>query len=292
MSRNPCVPDEVCHKTMATNQLFTILSAHTEAQGWVISHKNEAVRELWETCPQGDWLLWLASRIGIPRQSLVLAACACARLTLPYAGSGEKRPLAAIEAAEAWTQGEATSEQVKTAAIAAVHAARAAGRTASAGAAVGYAAACAASSIELGYSAGHIVSATLGCVAVPANNTFDAAAYAAVYADAAAIYAAAVAADTAAIYVASYARVSAFASQTYNNSRSFRDTSDTSDKARAFAHASANDARGAIDIAFAAADVAYVATDAAPPTLAICADLVRTNIAWELVEATIGRSGS
>ena len=101
---------------------------------------------LWDNCERGDWLLWLMGRLaGGPRsksrKQLVLAACECARLALPYVKGGELRPLRAIETAEAWAKGKAELKDVRAAAYAAA-AAGAAAYTAVAGAAA-YAAAVA-----------------------------------------------------------------------------------------------------------------------------------------------------
>ena len=49
----------------------------------------------------------------------MLVACECARLALPYVPKGEKRPLKAIEVAEAWVRGEVTIEEVRDVADAA-----------------------------------------------------------------------------------------------------------------------------------------------------------------------------
>ncbi len=72
----------------------------------------------WSECERADWLLWLAAK-RCDRKAVVLAACACARKALKYVPKGEDRPRIAIETAEAWTRGEATIEQVRTAASAA-----------------------------------------------------------------------------------------------------------------------------------------------------------------------------
>jgi hypothetical protein len=102
----------------------------------------------WNECPRGDYLLWIAAKIGVDRKLVVLAACACARLALRHVKPGEDRPLKAIETAEAWTRGEATIEQVQQAAAyaaaAAAYAAADADAAAYAAAAAAYAAAAAA----------------------------------------------------------------------------------------------------------------------------------------------------
>ena len=99
------------------------LEACEEAYRWARG-KSGAVA--WRTCRRGDWLLWLAGRAGVRRQDLVLAACACARLSLPRVHAGEDRPRIAIETAERWARGEdASLDDVRSAAHAA-HAAHAA----------------------------------------------------------------------------------------------------------------------------------------------------------------------
>jgi hypothetical protein len=60
----------------------------------------------WAASRRGDHMLWLAARVGVRRQDLVLAACACARLVLPHVKAGEDRPLQAIRTAERWARGE------------------------------------------------------------------------------------------------------------------------------------------------------------------------------------------
>jgi len=105
------------------NEMLVKLGACSEAVEWV-GDKSPAVA--WKTCKRGDWMLWLCGKLsgepgGKGRKKLVLAACACARLSLKYVRKGEKRPLVAIQTAEAWAKGKrgVTIEQVRTAAYAA-----------------------------------------------------------------------------------------------------------------------------------------------------------------------------
>ena len=104
----------------STKDILTKLGACAEAVKWA---GRKTPKKAWETCKQSDWLLWIAGKLNIDRKKLVLAACACARTALKYIPAGEDRPRIAIETAEAWTRGEATIEQVRTAADAAAHAA-------------------------------------------------------------------------------------------------------------------------------------------------------------------------
>jgi len=66
-------------------------------------------RDKWDACQDGSVMLKaLAKQAGLPesegRRPLVLAACGCARLALPYVMKGETRPLVAIKMAEAWAK--------------------------------------------------------------------------------------------------------------------------------------------------------------------------------------------
>ena len=108
-----------------TAALLTLsrLNACAEATAWV---GKRTPAKAWAECKRGDWMLWIAARLGVDRKLLVLGACDCARLSLKYVPKGEKRPLVAIETAEKWCQGKATIESVKAADAAALAAAAAA----------------------------------------------------------------------------------------------------------------------------------------------------------------------
>lgn len=121
-------------------QLIT-MSACNEAVEWV---GDRTLKEAWSECERGDWMIWLAGKLGIDRKLLVLAACDCAEQALKFVQDGEERPRIAIETARAWCNGDATIEQVRAAADAAsvaASAADAADAAASAAASVAYAAA-------------------------------------------------------------------------------------------------------------------------------------------------------
>ena len=76
------------------------LSPCTEAVTWLGDQTD--VADAWNSCPRGDWLLWLAGRVGVERTVLVKSAAGCARLVLHLVPAGEDRPRLAIAAAEAW----------------------------------------------------------------------------------------------------------------------------------------------------------------------------------------------
>ena len=113
---------------------ITQMGACREATKWCNNFDNLA--SAWAACERGDWMLWLLGELsGEPesdsRRELVLIACKCARLALPYVKEGEERPLKAIETAEAWARQEngITLEDVRAAADAAADAADAAADT-------------------------------------------------------------------------------------------------------------------------------------------------------------------
>ena len=137
-----------------------------EAIDW--GEQYDSLDDAWLNCERGDWMLWLAGRLSgevgsASRKKLVLAACECARLTLPHVKKGELRPLRAIETAEKWARGEGniTLTDVRAAANAAY-------------------AAYAADAADAAYAAAYAANAAYA--AAHAANAANAAAYAAAYA--------------------------------------------------------------------------------------------------------------
>lgn len=89
------------------------LDACPEAIQW--SKKRRDPRRAWNACERGDWLLWIAARLGVDRTLVVLAACDCARTALRYVPAGEDNPSIAIETTEKWCREAATLEEVRSA---------------------------------------------------------------------------------------------------------------------------------------------------------------------------------
>ena len=79
---------------------------------WASSVKGSLERT-WETCPRGDWMLELAAHALVDGRRLTLAAAAVAREALPFLPHGDGRPLAALEAAEAWARDELKIDGIK-----------------------------------------------------------------------------------------------------------------------------------------------------------------------------------
>ena len=99
-------------------------NACREARSWLTTQTDPHVA--WETCERPDWMIWFARRRSVERKVLVRIACDCARTALRFVPEGEDRPRLAIEAAERWTRGEATIDEVRVAAADVAYAADAA----------------------------------------------------------------------------------------------------------------------------------------------------------------------
>jgi hypothetical protein len=125
------------------------------------------MKSAWESCPRGDWLLWIAARAGVDRKAIVLAACDCAALALRFVPPCEQRPRIAIATTRKWARGRATIEQVRAAAYAAA---------AAAAADAAYAAYAAADAAYAAYAAYAAADAAYAAAAAAANAAYAAAA--------------------------------------------------------------------------------------------------------------------
>jgi len=97
---------------------ITIMKACSGAIDWLRTQPDPETA--WQECQRGDRMLWLLGKLaGEPgsdsRRPLVLAACGCARLVLPFVPDDEPRPLRAIEVAEAWARGALSLNDVRAA---------------------------------------------------------------------------------------------------------------------------------------------------------------------------------
>jgi len=80
---------------------------------WVVAHMRDgSLQALWNASRDADDMLRLYIRTE-DRAGVVRAACACAREALAFVAPRETRPRRAIEAAEAWTRGQATVDAVE-----------------------------------------------------------------------------------------------------------------------------------------------------------------------------------
>ena len=105
---------------MTLQEKLKTMGACSPAVEWVGARDLKAA---WVECERADWMLWFAEEVGVPRPSMTLAACACARTALQYVSAGEDRPRLAIEAAERWAKHptERNRKAAEAAAWAATH---------------------------------------------------------------------------------------------------------------------------------------------------------------------------
>lgn len=97
--------------------LIEMLEKHNpciEVYTWA-SQESGSLYNTWRACPRGDWLLWMAAKLGIERKLVVAAACDCAETSLKCVPEGEDRPANAIRVARAWIAGDASIAEVSEA---------------------------------------------------------------------------------------------------------------------------------------------------------------------------------
>ncbi len=96
--------------------LLVELGACSEGVAWSSQYDVDKDRA-WSECARGDWLLWFAGKLsgssdGPARRKVVLCACECARLALPFVQPGDDHPRQAIELAERWAGGEGVTVEM------------------------------------------------------------------------------------------------------------------------------------------------------------------------------------
>lgn len=80
----------------------------------------DSFQEAWEACPRGDWMLWIAQRVGVDLRTLTRAKALCA-LTVKHLMKDE-RSVRACEVSLKFADGEATLEELAAAVYAAASA--------------------------------------------------------------------------------------------------------------------------------------------------------------------------
>src|SRR5690606_15619363 len=98
----------------------------------------QTFQDAWQACPRGDWMLWIAQRVGVDLRTLTRAKALCA-LTVRHLMKDE-RSIKACEIALKFADGEATREELADAYADAADAVDAAADAADAAAAAAYAA--------------------------------------------------------------------------------------------------------------------------------------------------------
>jgi hypothetical protein len=151
--------------------------ACSDAVKWLTKSKITTLKQTWEKCQRGEWMIWTLRKAGkMDKPMAVKIAVACAQRVLTIyekKNPGKLAPRQAIEAALAWLENQ-TEENVEKARIAAADAAYAAAYAAAA-AAYDAAYAAAAAAYDAAYAAAYAYDAAYAAAADAA-----AAAYAAV----------------------------------------------------------------------------------------------------------------
>ena len=108
-------------------ELLTNLSACSDAKEWA---SDRTIAQVVTDCHRGDWLLWLAARIGIDRTKLSLTAGKCAETVIHL--MTDERSKAAVKAAIDFGEGRISKEELNAARAARAAAADAADAAAAA----------------------------------------------------------------------------------------------------------------------------------------------------------------
>jgi hypothetical protein len=130
-------------------EFFTI--DYREIAEWA-SGFGDNLERAWNECPRGDWLIGLATALGVPVKELLPTVAALVSQVLPKLPAGEQRPEEALRVAERWAQGAGTGMECARARDAALAAAGTLGLVASAVARATAALAEAAADVEAGHS--------------------------------------------------------------------------------------------------------------------------------------------
>ena len=80
--------------------------------------------EAWQSCPRGDWMLWIAKKLNVDDRLLTLAKGRCAETVIHL--MNDNRSINAVKAAIAYGNSEITADELASAASAAAYAASAA----------------------------------------------------------------------------------------------------------------------------------------------------------------------
>ena len=91
---------------------------------WVEENNISTLEDAWNTCNRGDWLLWMADKLGIDKHKMTICGALCAHTVVEHMENPRSRN--AVRVAFLFGRGKATLEELKEARIAAWAAAAAA----------------------------------------------------------------------------------------------------------------------------------------------------------------------
>ena len=74
---------------------------------------KESFEQAWKDCPRGDWMLWIARRLGVDRRNFFLAKALCAKTVIHL--MKDERTRKAVEVAEKYGLGHVTETELNAA---------------------------------------------------------------------------------------------------------------------------------------------------------------------------------
>ena len=80
---------------------------------WIEEKNIQSLEEAWNDCEQGDWLLWMAKRLGVDKHKLALCGALCAHTVIQYMQNTRSRN--AVRIAFLWGRGKATDIELEKA---------------------------------------------------------------------------------------------------------------------------------------------------------------------------------
>jgi regulator of protease activity HflC (stomatin/prohibitin superfamily) len=79
--------------------------------------RYQTFEDAWNNCERGDWMLWIAQRVGVDIRTLTLAKALCAKTVIDL--MKDHRSINAVNVAERFGRGEADEDELRSAAHAA-----------------------------------------------------------------------------------------------------------------------------------------------------------------------------
>ena len=84
---------------------------------WVEENNISTLEDAWNTCNRGDWLLWMADKLGIDKHKMTICGALCAHTVVEHMENPRSRN--AVRVAFLFGRGKATFQELKEARTAA-----------------------------------------------------------------------------------------------------------------------------------------------------------------------------
>lgn len=88
---------------------------------WIKQNNIQSLEDAWHACERGDWLFWMAKRLGISKRKLALGGALCAHTVVHLMTDSRSRE--AVRITFLWGRGKASDKQLREAREAAAAAA-------------------------------------------------------------------------------------------------------------------------------------------------------------------------